>query len=106
MKKIYIASPYTLGDVAVNVRESLFVADELVKNQFVPFVPLLSHFWHLVSPKPYEVWLEYDLQWIESCDGLLRVGGKSEGADAEVEFAKEIGIPVFYSIEEVKKHYA
>jgi hypothetical protein len=37
MIKVYIASPYTIGDVAVNVRHQIDAADELMSSgyQFV-----------------------------------------------------------------------
>jgi hypothetical protein len=41
------------------------------------------------------------LNFIPKCDCLLRLAGESEGADREVAFAKQRGIPVFYSITEV-----
>jgi hypothetical protein len=101
MITVYIASPYTLGDVAVNVRESLLAADKLVELGYAPYPPLYSHFWHFLSPKPYKTWLELDNEWVLRCDALLRLPGESQGADAEVELAKKHGIPVFYSIEEL-----
>lgn len=100
---VYIASPYTKGDVAINVRESLLVADKLLDLGFLPFCPLLSHFWHLISPKPYSEWMTMDLEWILRCDALLRLPGRSSGADDEYRFAKQHGIPVFLSIEDLKK---
>ena len=45
MKTVYVASSYTIGDVALNVRESFLIADKLVELGFVPFPPLFSHFW-------------------------------------------------------------
>jgi hypothetical protein len=101
MITVYIASPYTLGDVAVNVRESLLMADKLVELGYAPYPPLYSHFWHFLSPKPYETWVELDNEWVLRCDVLLRLPGESSGADAEVALAKEHGIPVFNSIEEL-----
>ena len=101
MITIYIASPYTIGDVAVNVRESFIAADKLVELGFAPYPPLYSHFWHFLSPKPYETWVELDNEWVLRCDALLRLPGESSGADAEVALAKEYGIPVFYSIDEL-----
>jgi hypothetical protein len=95
---VYVASPYTKGDVAVNVKDSLFIADYLLELGIVPFVPLLSHFWHFLSPKSYETWFELDLAWILKCDALYRVAGESDGADKEVLFAIENKIPVFYGI--------
>ena len=102
-KKVYIASPYTLGDPVLNVRRSLYAADELMNNGFVPFVPLLCHFWHFYSPKIYTDWVEYDLEWIFSCNILLRLPGESEGADKEVREATIQGIPVYYSVEDLVK---
>src|ERR671925_231917 len=101
---VYIASPYTKGDVAVNVRNSFLVADELLAHGFCPFPPLYSHFWHFLSPKPYETWLELDKMWVKACDCLLRMPGESSGADGEVEFAEANGIPVFYTVEALIKH--
>jgi hypothetical protein len=103
-KVVYIASPYTKGDCAVNVRNTILMADKLVEAGFLPFWPLSSHFWHLVSPHPYEYWTEMDLEWIYHCDCILRLPGESSGADAEVKFAAAIGIPVLFSFEELLLH--
>lgn len=89
MVTVYIASPYTLGDVVVNVRESLLVADKLVELGYAPYPPLYAHFWHFLSPKPYETWVKLDEEWVLRCDALLRLPGESSGADAEVELAKK-----------------
>jgi len=103
MITVYIASPYTKGDTVLNVRESLLAADKLVDLGYAPYCPLLSHFWHYLSPKPYEVWTKLDLEWVLRCDCLLRLPGESSGADAEVAAAKALGIPVFYCIEDLVK---
>ena len=39
-----------------------------------------------------------DEGWVERSDYLLRLKGESAGADKEVALAKELGIPVYYSI--------
>jgi hypothetical protein len=103
MKKVYIASPYTLGDVAVNVKTQIDTADELITLGFIPFVPLMSHFQHMIHPRPYDDWLDIGLEWLSVCDCLLRLPGKSAGADFEVLQAQELGIPVFYSLNELIK---
>lgn len=38
---------------------------------------------------------------IARCDAILRVPGQSKGADQDVQLAKELGIPVYYSLEEL-----
>ena len=42
-----------------------------------------------------------DLALAERCDGVLRMGGKSDGADPEVELIRSRGGAVFFSLEEV-----
>ena len=101
MHRVYIASPYTKGDPAVNVKVQMDMADELISRDYAPFAPLMSHFQHMAHPRPYEDWIRLDLEWVLCCHAVLRLPGVSSGADGEVEFAKEHGIPVFYSLEEL-----
>ncbi len=105
MIKVYIASPYTKGDVAVNVKRQLDCADELMTLGFAPFAPLYSHFQHMAHPRPYEEWLRIDLEWITVCQCLLRLDGESSGADNEVQFAYGRNMPVFYSIAALTTFY-
>ncbi len=98
---IYISAPYTQGDVVQNVRRAINAADDLLTMGHIPYVPHLTHFWHFISPKPWETWLEIDKAIIPKCDALLRLNGESVGADIEVEVAEAIGIPVYWSLEEV-----
>ena len=98
MKKIYVAGPYTNGDVAVNVRNAIMAADTIFSAGFIPFVPHLTHFWHLLAPRDYEDWLRLDLVWLESCDGLVRLEGESAGADREVQRAAELGMPIWFGL--------
>lgn len=99
MKKVYVAGPYTLGDVAVNVRNAIIAADVLADHGFAPFVPHLSHFWHMHRPRPYADWLAIDLAFLLSCDLVLRLPGESPGADLEVKTAQERNIPVYFDID-------
>ena len=112
MKKpiIYIASPYTSGDPAINVRFQCRVFDQLLSEGRVwPVAPLWTHFQHILFPRRYEDWLEYDKALLPLYDGCLRLNAeepglnyiekKSTGADGEVEVFRLMGKPVFYSIE-------
>ena len=38
---------------------------------------------------------------ITKCDAILRLKGESTGADNDVKVAKELGLPVYYSIEDI-----
>ena len=98
---VYVAGPYTKPDPDTNIRIAVLAADELRRMGFIPFVPHLTHYWHLVTPDDYEAWLAYDFQWITRCDALLRLPGDSPGADREIGFATAHEIPVFYSTDEL-----
>lgn len=101
--KVYVAGPYTKGDVAVNVRNAVQAANELADLGYMPFLPHLTHFWHILFPRPYEFWCELDNAFLPHCDALLRLPGESKGADAEVALAESLGIPVFLSIADLRK---
>ncbi len=103
MKRIFVSGPYTLGDVAQNVKNSMDVSNDLISLGFAPFCPHLTHFLHMNKFQPYEKWLEIDLAFLRVCDALIRIPGESNGADKEVEFAKKLNIPIVYNIADLKK---
>jgi hypothetical protein len=103
--KVYIAGPYTKGDVAINVRTAIAVANELADLGFAPYVPHFTHFWHMLYPRPYDFWLNLDNEFLPDCDAVLRIAGESNGADKEVALAKKLGLPVFHSIVAVDAHF-
>jgi hypothetical protein len=46
------------------------------------------------EPRPYQEWLDYDMDWLEVCDFVFRIPGESAGSDAETERAIDLGMPV------------
>lgn len=95
---IYVAGPYS-SDPVKGVRAAIEAADRIWEAGGVPYVPHLTHLWHLISPKCYDEWIEMGLAWVGRCDALLRLPGPSPGADEEAEHARDIEcIPVHYSI--------
>ncbi len=98
---VYISAPYTKGDVCENVRRACLAGDELLKKGHIPFIPHLAHLWHLISPHPWETWIQIDIALLERCDAILRLDSDSKGADLEVKRAKELGIPIYYNIGDV-----
>ena len=109
---VYIASPYTRGDVAMNTHFQCKVFDRLLTDGKVwPVAPLWSHFQHTVFPRPYRDWIEYDQALLHLYDACLRLTAElervgysqheSSGADGEVKTFERLGRPVFLSIEEL-----
>lgn len=105
--RIFISGPYSAShprEVQRNVSKAIYHAIFLMKKGHSVFVPHLSHYIHIhpACPFEYEEYLRNDMAWLEVSEAVLRLPGASVGADKEVERAKELGIPVYHSIEEIK----
>ena len=100
---IYVAGPYTKGDVAQNVKTAIHEGDYIARLGHVPFIPHFSHFWHMIIPHDYEFWMELDFAWIAKCDALYRIKGESSGADREVELARSLGLTVYTSVFDIPR---
>lgn len=103
--RIYVAGPmrgeyddHQEGYIACGI----MAGRELIKAGFQPFIPHLSHYVDSDNILGVETWLEMDLVWISLCHAVLRLSGDSKGADAEVAFAQENNIPVYYDIDKLK----
>jgi hypothetical protein len=101
VKKVYVASQYSVGDPLANVRRQIDAGEEIINAGFYPYLPLLSHYQHIVHPHDYKTWTRLDNSWVACCDALIRLPGESKGADEEVALARELGLPVYYSIREL-----
>lgn len=98
---VYTAGPIS-SDPLGNLRRALRVYSRLVRDDVVvPFCPHLGALLDVQRTVPYEEWLRYDMAVIEHSQALLRLPGDSPGADREVAFAEELGIPVFHSVDEL-----
>lgn len=111
MKKptVYIASPYSKGDPAMNAHFQCKIFDQLLgEGKVLPIAPLWSHFQHILFPRSYQDWINYDQAMLRLYDSCLRLNVSlpsigyeeaiSAGADAEVDSFKKSGKPVFYTI--------
>ena len=93
---VYIAGPLSSGWLPDNIRHAVNMAELVYQLGAVPFVPhTLGTLWEFIEPHPHEFWMELCLSYLRRCDGLVRIPGESTGADMEVAFAREHGIPVF-----------
>jgi len=107
---VYIASPYSKGDPAINAHFQCKMFDKLMDDGRVwPVAPLWSHFQHTLFPRRYQDWIEYDRALLHLYDACLRLSAEmselgyseslSSGADGEVAYFKSVGKPVFVSID-------
>lgn len=111
-EKVYIASPYSNGWQADNVRRQLEAKHILMDHGFIPFAPLENHFCEIYQHRPEHEWFEWDLEWLAVCDILVRIRAfdskgdeiPSPGADKEEQYARDLGLSVyvFNNLEELK----
>jgi hypothetical protein len=103
--KIYVAGPYTEGDVDVNIRNACAAASELGDLGFAPLVPHLTHYWNTMFPRPDDFWLDLDSQFLPCCDAVFRLPGVSESSDKETTLARQLGLPVFDNIQTLLNYF-
>jgi hypothetical protein len=77
------------------------VGQLLCDDGYLAFVPHINIVWDMIVPNPPEFYLWWDKEWLKTCDALLRLPGRSQGSDGEVALAEELGIPVFYDLEDL-----
>lgn len=84
--KVYVAGPlHGSGTIEENIALAGRVGRALHDAGFVPFVPHTNHPW--MAGMPEEDALAYDYAWLDACDILVRLPGRSPGSDAEVDRA-------------------
>ena len=106
---IMIAGPYTSGAAdtearAANLRVMAQAALAVFRRGHVPVIgvsnalPLIE-----AAGEAYfdEIMMPLSLAMTERCDAILRVGGSSAGADAEVARFEARGLPIYRSLDAV-----
>jgi hypothetical protein len=112
---ILIAGPYRGGtnDDPILIKKNLdnleSVALPLFRKGHIPMIgewvalPLM----HLAGSKEIgdNIWneIQYPIahRLLEKCDAVLRLEGASKGADNDVRIAKERGLKIYYSLDEI-----
>lgn len=109
----YLASPYSHQDLVVretraNIAEKAAV--DLLHFGIYVFAPIpYNHPWEKYKvPGDWNFWEDFDKTFVSRCDGVivLTIDGwdRSKGVTAEIEFARENNIPIYYlSLEDLSK---
>ena len=111
MKKVYVAGAYSGGNILEclkNIGRGEEYSAKVFMLGYAPFCP-----WH---DKDYviknwrdeftvKMFYDYCMVWLDVSDIIFVIPGweNSKGTLAEIERAKELGIPVVYSFEELEK---
>jgi len=113
MIRVYIAGPYKGKDnfeKIKNISLAREAAYKLIKLGFYPYCPhTATGFFDLYYPDISDAtYINMHLQWLYYCQAVLVLSGweNSQGTLFEIEEANRNGIPIFYSIEDIMKHFA
>lgn len=102
IRRVYIAAPYSKGIPDETMVRVIDAAELLTKMGVIPFIPhTMTFLWAVRYQHDVQFWYQFDLEWLDVCDALVRLPGESRGADQEVAYAKGRGMPVFYSVLEL-----
>lgn len=117
MKKpmmILIAGPYRSGTnddpilMSVNLRKLEYAALPIFRAGHIPVIgewfalPLMDVAGSKVGDAvSEEILYPVAARLITKCDAVVRLEGASKGADEDVRLAKELGLPVYYAVEDV-----
>lgn len=118
IKRVYVAGLITPKctnsanpaiDYLINMRNMIRAGIEVSKAGFTPYIPCWDFIVFLllrdgeIMTEPMIKRLSKD--WLEVCDAMLLTPGwrKSAGTIAEMEHAKERSIPIFESLEDLRK---
>lgn len=112
MKIVYVAGAMNgsnILDVLGNISRGIKVGAELLELGYAPFVPHLDIAFKLQGGDNFNVdmqtYYDYTMEFLTRCDFVI-VCPKSEnskGTKLEIEKAKELGIPVYYSVSDFHK---
>ena len=112
---ILIAGPYRsgTGDNSEKMAANVHFMESFALPVFrMGHIPVLGE-WHAlpllqlagskqIGDEAYEeIFHPIAMRLLEKCDAVLRVGGKSQGADLMVEVARQRNLKIYFSIDEI-----
>ncbi len=116
MKRVYVAGKYSDDNVLSvlgNIGRGIKLCKDLFLMGYAPFCPWLDHQYvlHMTDDERKSLTVSmfhaYSLAWLDVSDYMLVIPDRienSRGVQAEIARANQIGIPIFYSIEEMINH--
>lgn len=109
--RIYIAGSYSGNTLEFldNIRRGIRAGTKLLLKGYAPFVPWLDHQLFLQLREDESISVEtirnYSLEWLKVSDCVLVLPNSegSAGTKEELRVAKELGIPVYYRVEDLEE---
>lgn len=112
MKRVYVAGAYSADkvlDVFDNMRVGMRIGTEILLMGFAPFVPWFDYHFQLMLRQGENLFLKdyyrYSVSWLEVSDYMFVLPNSqdSKGTQDEIKIATNKRIPIFYSLEDLKK---
>ena len=107
---IYIAGKYsaeTRDEISLNIHKAFLTAQTIWSLGYFAFCPHKNteHFEELVPSLTHEDYIVGDIAMLERCDAIFMVDGwkESNGAIREHARAEQLGIQIFYDIEDLRR---
>lgn len=106
MKQIYVAGSYTaesIEKIEQNVDRAVACCVELMRHDAYPRCPhILGYATYDEVDKPWEWWMQATGEDLARCDAVLVIpfSDDSKGTQIEIRIAREIGLPVFFAIQD------
>jgi len=111
-KRVYVAGAYSASNIISaldNMRRGMRAGLEVLLAGFAPFVPWFDYHFQLMirdeETLTVQNYYDYSMAWLEVSDAVLVLPNSenSKGTQAEIQRAKELNIPIFYSLDELKR---
>ena len=111
MKRVYVAGSYSADNVLKvfdNIRIGMRKGLDVLLAGYSPFIPWFDFHFNLMlrdgESLTVQQYYDYSMAWLEASDAVLVLTNSEEsvGTQLEIKRANELGIPVFYDIEELK----
>lgn len=112
--RLYVAGAYSSDNVIGvldNIREGLRASTKAFLAGFSPFCPWADFLYQFMlrDGETFTVqdYYNYSISWLKVSDGMLLVPGfeKSSGTKKEIEIANELGIPVFFFLDDAITYF-
>ena len=112
MKRVYVAGPYSANniyDVFENMRKGMRAGVEVFLAGYSPYVPWHDFHHHLMfrdgETLSVDDYYEMSMAWLVVSDAMLVLPDwlNSKGTVAEVDKASRLGIPIFHSLDDLKR---
>jgi len=111
LKRVYVAGAISHPDylnVLANQSKGIEMTNILIRMGYAVFCPFIDFqlFLHIRKgehPITLQMIQDHSLAWLVASDALLVLSGyeNSKGTLREIEVAKDYGIPIYYSIDEL-----